>query len=234
MAKVSEVKSYTIKQLPKELRPRERLMREGPAGLSNAELIAILLGSGSKGQTAMQMAQGLLAKFGGLLAFNRISYLDLSNFTGIGLAKASQIIAAIELGKRLAKTEANQQFEAHSPQAVANYLRPQLSHLDREHFWVLLLNSKNKLIGEENSAKGTLNQTIVHPRELYKSAIKAGAAAVIVAHNHPSGAVEPSAEDIKVTKRLEEAGKVIGIELLDHIIIGHSGYFSFKEKNLLL
>jgi len=233
MEKTTEVKSYTIKQLPIELRPRERLIAAGAASLSDAELIAILLGSGRKGHSAVKLAEELLVKTAGLFSLSSLSYFELSNFDGIGKAKAVQIMAAIELGKRLAKTKANFGFQASSPQAVAAYLMPQMSHLDREHFRVLLLNSKNQLIGEENSAKGSLNQTIVHPRELYKTAIKAGAAAVIVAHNHPSGSVEPSAEDIKVTKRLAEAGKIIGIELLDHIIIGHSAYLSFKEKSLL-
>jgi len=233
MEKTTEVKSYTIKQLPIELRPRERLIAAGAASLSDAELIAILLGSGRKGHSAVKLAEELLVKTAGLFSLSSLSYFELSNFDGIGKAKAVQIMAAIELGKRLAKTKANISFQASSPQAVAAYLMPQMSHLDREHFRVLLLNSKNQLIGEENSAKGSLNQTIVHPRELYKTAIKAGAAAVIVAHNHPSGSVEPSAEDIKVTKRLAEAGKIIGIELLDHIIIGHSAYLSFKEKSLL-
>lgn len=233
MKQATEKERFTIKQLPEELRPRERLIKEGAASLSNADLLAILLGSGYRGQSAMQLAQIMLTKLGGLLAFGNLSASELSSFTGIGPAKTAQIIAALELGKRLAKTVANHHFQAHSPQAVANYLMPQMRHLDREHFWVLLLNSKNQLIGEENSAKGSLNQTVVHPRELYKAAIKAGAAAVIVAHNHPSGSVEPSAEDLAVTQRLVEAGKILGIELLDHIIIGQGCYLSFKEKNLL-
>lgn len=233
MEKTTEVKNYTIKELPVELRPRERLIAFGAASLSDAELLAILLGSGRKGQSAVKLAEELLVKTAGLFSLNSLGYFELSNFAGIGPAKAGQIMAAIELGKRLAKTKANYSFQANSPQAVAAYLMPQMSHLDREHFRVLLLNSKNQLIGEEDSAKGSLNQTIVHPRELYKTAIKAGAAAIIVAHNHPSGSVEPSAEDIKVTKRLAEAGKIIGIELLDHLIIGDSAYLSFKEKSLL-
>ncbi|MEW6622593.1 MAG: DNA repair protein RadC [Bacillota bacterium] len=218
----------TVKELPEDLRPRERLIKYGPSSLSSAELLAIILGTGNKRETALDVAARILHHCGGLRGLGNISIKDLGSFTGIGLAKCTQIMAAIELGSRIYKEETVIKPKIKCPSDVVNLVMD-MQFLDREHFKVLYLSTKNHVIGIEEVSIGSLNSSIVHPREVFKGAIEKSAAAVILSHNHPSGDPEPSKEDIQVTRRLFEAGQLLGIEVLDHIIIGDGCFRSLKE-----
>ncbi|WP_227767645.1 RadC family protein [Zhaonella formicivorans] len=223
----------TIKEMPEELRPRERMLKAGPHSLSNSELLAILLRTGSRKESALDLASRILKEKEGLQFLADAALEELVGIQGVGLAKAAQIKAAVELGKRLAAYKGEQRFTVESPASAANLLMDEMRFLDREHFRAILLNTKNHVLGTETISIGSLNSSIVHPRELFKQAIKKSAAALILAHNHPSGDPTPSREDVEVTKRLLEAGKIIGIEILDHLVIGNGIYVSFKERGLI-
>ena len=227
-----ERRRYTIKELPPELRPRERLLAEGPEALSSAELLGILLGIGSKEQTAVELGQQVISESGGLFGLHAASVHDLQEVHGIGEAKACIVLAAVEFGKRLGRVRNPGRPVISSPEDVDGLLRGRIANLDRENFVVVLLNTKNEVIAFPTISVGTLSASLVHPREVFKPAIRASAAGVILAHNHPSGRVEPSREDREVTGRLEEAARIIGIEVLDHVILG-DGYFSMKEHGIL-
>ncbi|MDV2581125.1 DNA repair protein RadC [Alkalibacillus haloalkaliphilus] len=222
-----------IRDVPASDRPRERLIEVGPQALSNQELIAILIGSGSKGQSALSLATRLLKHFEGLLLLRDASINELTSINGIGVAKAVQLMAALELGKRIHTYKTSDQYVIKSPEDGANFLMEDLRGLKQEHFVALYLNTKNQIIHRRTIFIGSLNSSIVHPREVFKEAIKHSAASVICAHNHPSGDPSPSNEDVHVTRRLYESGKVVGIELLDHLVIGDHKYISMKEKGYL-
>jgi len=225
-------KKPTLKEMPQHLRPRERLLREGPGALSEAELLAILLRTGTRRETALDLAHRLLSRPEGL-AFLAIAPLEeLQKERGVGLAKAAQIKAALELGRRLNHFIFHQE-PIKGPQDVARLLMDQMRFLDREVFRTVSLNVKNRIIAIDTVSVGSLNSSLVHPREVFKDPIRRSAAAIILVHNHPSGDPSPSEEDVGVTRRLVEAGRILGIQVLDHIIIGDGVYFSFKEKNLL-
>jgi DNA repair protein RadC len=221
----------TIKDMPTDLRPRERLLKEGAQVLNDAELLAILLRTGTDGSTVLELAAMVLANFG-LRGLLQASIEELSGINGIGPAKAAQIKAALELGKRIAMNAAEELVVIKTPEDAVGLVMEGMRHLDREQFKALLLNTKNQVIGQEVISIGTLNSSIVHPRELFKSAIKRSAAAIILVHNHPSGDPSPSREDIDVTERLIEAGRIIGIRVLDHLIIGDNRFNSFKAQGL--
>lgn len=223
----------TIKDLPVDLRPRERLRREGAETLSDIELLAILLRTGTATFSAIDLATAMLGRFDSLKSLVQASVEELSSIKGIGLAKASQIKAALELGKRLAGAGAPVRVKISCPEDVVKLVMEEMRYLDREHFRALLLNTKNQVIFQDLISIGNLNSSTVHPRELFKNAIKKSAAALILIHNHPSGDPTPSKEDVEITRRLSETGKIIGIEILDHIIIGDNNYISFKTKGLL-
>ena len=223
---------YTIKQLPPELRPRERLLSEGPEALSSAELLAILLGTGSKENTAVSLAGQVIAESGDLFGLHGVSVHDLLGLHGIGEAKACIILAAVEFGKRLGRVRNPGRPVISSPEDVDGLLRGRIANLDRENFVAVLLNTKNEVIEFPTISVGTLSASLVHPREVFKPAIRASAAGIVLAHNHPSGQVGPSREDREVTRRLKEAAEIIGIEVLDHVILG-DGYFSMKEHGIL-
>jgi len=223
----------TIKELPPQMRPRERLIQEGADVLSDNELLAILLRTGTRTATAVDLASYILAKFGGLRALLDASVEELSSVKGVGPAKAVQIKAALELAKRLAMISPGKRPKVKSPEDVAGLVMEKLRYLDREHFMAFLLNTRHEVLCQETISIGTLNSSTVHPRELFKNAIKRSAAALILLHNHPSGDPTPSQEDIEVTRRLEKAGKIIGIEVLDHVIIGDNRYTSFKAEGLI-
>jgi DNA repair protein RadC len=223
---------YTIKELPPELRPRERLLDEGPEALSSAELLGILLGIGTKERTAVELAQQVISESGGLFALHGVGVHDLQGVHGIGEAKACIILAAVEFGKRLGRVRNPGRPVISSPEDVDGLLRGRIANLDRENFVVVLLNTKNEVLGFPTVSVGTLSASLVHPREVFKPAIRASAAGVVLAHNHPSGRVGPSREDREVTRRLREASEIIGIEVLDHVILG-DGYFSMKEHGIL-
>lgn len=216
-----------------ELRPRERLLKEGPQLLSDIELLAIMLRTGSTGLSAVELATVLLGRFGGLKQLLDVSTEELSEFKGMGPAKVAQIRAALELGRRVAMATAWDKPAIKSPENAAALVMEEMRHLDREHFWALLLNTKNQVLSREIVSIGTLNSSAIHPRELYKAAIRRSAAGVILVHNHPSGDPTPSQQDIDVTKRLIEAGNIIGINVLDHLIIGDNKFVSFKARGLM-
>ncbi len=222
-----------IRDMPQEERPRERLAKYGAEALSNAELLAIILRTGMKGGTAIDLANKLLNHFNGnLKAIVSADMNELSKIKGLGFAKAAQIKAAFELSKRINYLQDN--IRISSPKDAAEFLMPKLRYLDKEHFFVLCLDTRNKLIGNEVKVSvGSLNASIVESREIFKAAIAKNAAVVILAHNHPSGDPTPSNEDIAVTKRVVNAGDVIGIKVNDHIIIGDGKYVSMKERGLI-
>ena len=227
------MESFMIRDLPFEERPRERLLSEGATFLSNAELLAILLRTGSRGQSALGLAQMILQQTQGLKLLNEITVEELMSIHGIGESKAIQILASIELGKRIAKAKHVKLDPILSPSDCVSFLSAEMKHLTQEHFVVLFLDTKNYIIGKKTIFIGSLNKAIVHPREVFKEAIKRSSASVICAHNHPSGDPTPSQQDIQLTHRLYEAGELIGIKLLDHLIIGDEQFTSLKEKGYL-
>jgi DNA repair protein RadC len=229
---LEERRRYTIKQLPPELRPRERLLEAGPSALSDGELLGLLFGIGSREKTAVELAGEVLSEAGGLHGLYDVSVHELMRVNGIGEAKACITLAAVELGRRIGQVRNPGRPMISSPADVERLLRGRIAHLDRENFVVVLLNTKNEVIETSTVSVGTLGASLVHPREVFKPAVRASAASVILAHNHPSGKVEPSQEDREVTKRLGEAAGILGIEVLDHVIVG-DGYFSMKEHGML-
>lgn len=224
----------TIKELPEDERPREKLLRFGKEFLSNGELLAILIGTGTKDRSALTLANSILA-----MEKQGLSYLvdctaeELCKIEGIGIAKSCKLIAAIELGKRIAGLIGEKRYTAGSPEEVASLYMEEMRHLKKEYFKVLFLNTKNEIISSENTSIGNLNSSIVHPREVFRNAVRKGAASIIVIHNHPSGNPLPSQNDLDITRRLKEAGQLIGIPLLDHLIIGDGVFVSLKEKMLM-
>ncbi|MBM4135898.1 MAG: JAB domain-containing protein [Nitrospira sp.] len=230
---MSKESSFTVHDLPKQERPRERLQRFGPEALSAQELLALVIGRGTPGKSVVNIAQELLVKFGNIKAISEATIEELSKIKGIGLAKAAQIKASFELGKRQELEIELDDLDIKKPQDVVKAIRARIQDKAKEHFKLILLNTRNKIIGISTVSIGTLNTSLVHPREVFKDAIMHNAASVVLAHNHPSGDTEPSENDLTITKRLAEAGKILGIEVLDHIIVTKAGFFSFKEKGLL-
>ncbi len=229
-----EYETKTIKNMPASEQPREKLLNNGVESLSNAELIAILLATGTKEITAINLAENILNYSNdGIRYLTETTVEELSNIRGMGLAKSAQLIAAVELGKRIALTTKVNNYRIKSPMDVSSLLMEELRYKKKEYFNILLLNTKHELISIENISIGSLNASIVHPREVFQRAIKRSSSSIILVHNHPSGDPSPSNEDIKITKRLQEAGSIIGIEVLDHIIIGDGTYCSLKEREFL-
>lgn len=218
-----------IKDLPKVDRPREKLEKYGPEKLSNSELLAILLGTGVKGVNVVELSNKILRKFsnGGLA---KASFKELKNTFGLGEAKACEISACFELGRRLLQNK--QSALLLTPKDVWDELKDIRDH-KKEHFVVFFLDSRNQEIKREIISVGSLNANLVHPREIFEPAVRHLAAQIVIAHNHPSGDPEPSEEDLIITKRLSEAGKIMGIEIIDHIIVTKTDRFSFKEKALI-
>jgi len=222
-----------IRDLPKEERPRERLMQVGAHLLSNPELLAIILRTGSKQQSALNLAQSILNKSGGIKGLNDISVEELMEIPGVGSSKGVQILAAIELGKRAFKEASTQEINLLKPEDCYKFLAPEMKHLTQEHFVALYLNTKGGLIAQKTISIGTLDRAIVHPRELFREAVKRSAASIIVAHNHPSGDPKPSTADLFLTQSLVEAGQLMEIPISDHIIIGDGDYRSLMSMGLL-
>ncbi len=221
-----------MKELPEDLRPRERLFKEGPEVLTIAELLAVLLRTGTNSMNALDLAALLLTKSGGLLGLAEISVEDLCSFKGLGPAKAAQLKAAVELGRRLSAESPSPRPVIKFPGDVYNLLKERIRYWDREHFMAIFLNTKHHVIAVETVSVGSLSSSLVHPRELFKNSIKRSAAALILVHNHPSGDPTPSREDIEITRRLVEAGNIIGIQVLDHVIVGENGFVSLKEHGI--
>ncbi|MDP3722948.1 MAG: DNA repair protein RadC [Candidatus Omnitrophota bacterium] len=223
----------TVTDLPLSERPRERLVRVGAEALSEQELLACVLGRGVAGESVLVSARRLLAAFGTLRGIASASVEQLSGIHGIGQAKAVQLKASAEIARRLAPAPEGGRPVIDNMEVAAALLRPHLLDKQKEHVVALLLDQRHRLIRMSPIAVGSLSASIIHPREVFKEAIAASAAAVIIAHNHPSGDPEPSAEDLRVTHRLAEAGAILGIELLDHLIVARAGVLSLKAAGLM-
>ncbi|MCY8959410.1 RadC family protein [Bacillus atrophaeus] len=222
-----------LRDFPENEKPRERLLQYGAENLANNELLAILLRTGTKKESVMDLSNRLLHSFEGLRLLKEASVEELSGISGIGLVKAVQILAAMELGSRIHKFANEEKYVVRSPEDGANFVMEDMRFLTQEHFVCLYLNTKNEVIHKRTIFIGSLNSSIVHPREVFKEAFKRSAASFICIHNHPSGDPTPSREDIEVTRRLFECGNLIGIELLDHLVIGDKKFVSLKEKGYL-
>lgn len=225
--------TVAIKELPTEERPRERLIRYGPQALSTAELLAIVLRTGTKERSAIGLAEMLLSEHEGLRGVANATVDELTRIKGIGPVKGVQVLACVELGRRLAAHTNEPRPIIRSPEDAALLLMPELRDAAKEHFKSVLLDTKNRVIKILTVSVGSLDASIVHPREVFKDAIAASAASLLVAHNHPSGDPTPSAEDKQVTKRLVEAGQMLGIEVLDHLILGDGRWISLKERGMM-
>lgn len=224
---------FTVNDLPRQERPRERLIKFGVEALSSQELMAVLIGRGVANNSVMTIAQELIATYGSVRAISEATMEELSRVKGIGPAKAAQIKACFELGKRQDFDTDRIDLVISSPDAVGRLISSTIRDKAKEHFKLILLNTRNRVIRIAHVSTGTLNASLVHPREVFKEAIRHSAASVIIAHNHPSGDTEPSSEDLRITKKLVEAGRLLGIEVLDHVIVGKGRPFSFKERNLI-
>ena len=226
----------SLKEMPEDDRPQEKMMRFGAKSLSNAELIAVIIRTGTREATSVEVGRKIMQYLNNDLSyFHQVDVLELQrnkNLAGIGIVKACQIKAAIELGLRM-KQKDSIDVKITSPQDIADLLMEEMQYLKQECFKIILLDTKNKVIKVEGISVGILNASLVHPREVFIKAIRQHSAAIVLAHNHPSGDPEPSAEDKNITKRLCDAGELLGIAVLDHIIIGRGTYLSFKQEKLI-
>lgn len=225
-----QILPYTIHQMPENERPRERLKQYGPEAISSAELIAIILGSGTKGCSVLQMAQDLLVRFGSLQNFAEASLEELQQVKGLGIAKAIQLKAALSLGIRASKQTIFHKFKILHPLHAYHYIKDELEHENRELVIVLLQDSKGGVLSHQVISIGTFSQALVHPREVFRPAIRHHAASLVLVHNHPSGDPTPSNEDIEVTRILIEAGYLMDIPLNDHLVVGHGSYVSLRQE----
>lgn len=221
-----------IRELPVQERPRERLKKYGAASLSNAELLAIILRTGAVSESVLNLSAKLLARFGGLSGLAKAGFGELCMERGLAEAKASQLKAALELGRRLLSTQPEERMVVRSPQDVANLLQAEMSFLEQEELRLVLLNSKNQVLAISQLYKGSVNTSLIRVSELFREAVRENCPALVVVHNHPSGDPNPSPEDIKITEQIVKAGKLLDIEVLDHLIIGHQRYVSLKERGL--
>jgi DNA repair protein RadC len=224
--------TLTIREFPESERPRERLRRYGPNSLSNGELIAILFRTGLEGENVLALGTRVLAEAGGLSGLARVSYDELCEKKGVSEAKACQLLAALELGKRVASLSPDDRPVVRTAGDIAQLLIAEMSVLERERFRVVLLNSKNQVVGIEELYSGSVDTAVVRPAEVFASAVRKTCVAIAVVHNHPSGDPTPSQEDIQITRRLAEAGRSLDIELVDHLIIGQGRWVSLRERGL--
>lgn len=224
----------SIKFLAEDDRPREKFVQKGRNSLSDAELLAIIMGSGNREDSAVELARKILDSVGN--NWHNLSLLqisDLMKFKGIGEAKAISICAALEIGRRKASQEVAEKIQISSSSDLFKVLHPHLGDLQTEQFWAIFLNQNNRILGKNHLSTGGINQSVVDVRILFKTALEHFATAIVVAHNHPSGNLKPSQEDLKITKQITEAGKILNIQLLDHLIISQNSYFSFADESLL-
>ncbi len=222
----------TIHDMPTGERPRERLQHYGAEALSTAELMAILLRTGSRGENVLDLATRLLIEFDGLGGLARASFNELSAVKGVGQAKAAQLKAGLEIGRRLLVAAPHERPQITSPADAANLLMLEMAHLEQEHLRVLLLDTKNRVQASPTIYKGNVNTSVIRIAELFREAIRHNSTAMIAVHNHPSGDPTPSPEDVQVTRHIVEAGNLLDIEVLDHLIIGQGRYVSLKERGL--
>ncbi|MFQ5684452.1 MAG: DNA repair protein RadC [Candidatus Binatia bacterium] len=229
------VRYRTIKEWPEEDRPREKLLNKGAEALTDAELLAIILrtGNASTGESALDHARLLLGHFGGLRGVDEAPPNELKSVKGIGPAKTAQLKAGLEIARRLRRSKWKAGESLRSSEDVFRYFQERLAKKKHEIFYVVLLTNKNRKIREVKISEGSLTASLVHPREVYNPVIRESAAAVIFVHNHPSGDPTPSPEDREITHRLKEVGEVMGVRVLDHVVIGHDGYFSFNDRGIL-
>lgn len=225
-----DIKKARIKDLPKDERPRERLEKKGVVALSDAELLAILIRTGTKEASALDLAKGIISKAGGLEKLLSMDFKELSRIKGIGKSKAASILASIELGRRAMREKGMEKMKIKGPEDVFSFLFPRFKGAKNEKFGILILDTKNHIKSEKIISEGDLQASIVNTREIFHYALIELAASIILFHNHPSGDPTPSDYDKEVTKKAISAGKIMGIEVLDHIIIGNGIYYSFKEK----
>ena len=238
-----DTNAFTINDLPLSERPRERLISKGPSSLSTPELLSLLLGSGTKGESVFSLSHRILKSYGSLFKIQNASIEDLKKIRGMGDAKAAKLKACIEIARRMAieervfeESEAMKRRNSDtitSPDKLFEIIKSKITQFSKEHFFVVSLDTRNNLIGVDEISVGTLTASLVHPRETFESAIRRHAAKIIISHNHPSGETDPSDDDMKITRRLVDAGKIMGIEVLDHIIVTKTSYLSFKEQLLI-
>lgn len=227
------MENNSIKELPENERPQERLYRYGAEALSNSELLAIILRTGNRNQNVVALSSKIIKQRGGLNGLLSTSFEEYLKISGVGNAKASQLMALSELSKRFKSYKSGDEYKINSPESAAYYVMEELRYLKQEILKVLFLDIKNKVIYEKNITVGTLDSSLVHPREVFKEAIIKNSAGIILIHNHPSGDPTPSKEDIEVTRRIAKCGEVIGIKLVDHIIIGDGIFISLKQKEVI-
>ncbi|WP_291560156.1 MULTISPECIES: RadC family protein [unclassified Clostridium] len=225
--------NFKLTDLPKNERPRERLFRYGAYALSNAELLAIILRTGSQKEDVLSLCNRIISDCNGLNGLLSCDTQDFLSLCGIGEAKAAQLIALSEISKRFKTFKSGDEYRITSAKSAAEYVMEDMRYLKKEYLKLIMLNSKNVVISVKHISVGSLNSSIVHPREVFLEAIKNSSASIIICHNHPSGDPTPSKEDISITNRLKECGKILGIEVLDHIIIGNGIYVSLKERAFL-
>lgn len=231
---MEENNHFSIKNWNEDDRPREKMLQKGRIALSDAELIAILIGSGSRSESAVSLSQRILASANNNLSeLGKCSIADLMHFKGIGEAKAITIVAAMELGRRRRTGEALERKKITTSNSVFEYFQPLIGELPHEEFWILYLNNSNKVIKSGQLSKGGITGTLVDVRLVFKEALQHGAVGIILAHNHPSGTLKPSQADIQLTKKLKIAGDSLDIKVLDHLIVTEKAYFSFADENLL-
>lgn len=222
-----------IKAMPVSERPRERMQQEGPQALSSAELIGILLSSGTQKMSAVELGQLIVSHQSEGLAFlKNCTIEELCAIKGVGMAKACKILAALELGKRVSAMDRHQRFKIRNPEDISRLVMEDMRFLQKEKFYILLLNTKHEVLHREEISVGSLNASIVHPREVFLAAIKKSCSSIILVHNHPSGDPTPSKEDVLITKRLIDAGRIIGIAVLDHVIVGDNIFSSLREMDV--
>jgi DNA repair protein RadC len=226
--------AYTpmLRDLPLDMRPRERMLLAGPGALSNAELLAILLRTGVPGESVIHVAENLLVRFCGLPGIAQANFEELYSVNGVGEAKATQLKAALEIGRRLLLALPQERLQIRSPSDVASMLMLEMSLLDQEHMRAVLLDTKNNVLRVATVYTGSLNTAVVRIGEVFREAIRANCASIIVVHNHPSGDPTPSPEDVRVTEMLVEAGKLLDVAVLDHVVIGRNRFVSLKERGL--
>lgn len=227
------MKTCKLNEYPEQMRPRERMEMFGAERLSDAELLAILLSTGYRESNVLELASQLLQMHRGITGLQDLSLSELTQQKGIGKAKATTILAAIELGKRVHNSTVAHRDTIHSSADAGILMESHMRHLDREQFSILLLNTNKGIISMETISIGTLDSSPVHPREVFKQAIRHSASSVILAHNHPSGVCQPSGKDIEITERMVTVGKIIGIDVIDHIIVGKDTYYSFQEHAMM-
>lgn len=229
----NKIKETNIQVIPTESRPRERMEEYGPKVLADHELLAIILRTGTRDQNVLSLALSVIREVENLYMFRHTSLQELMKIPGIGRVKATEILAAIEFGGRIARTSQVKEGTVISSSWVGNYLLKEMSNLTQEHVVALYLNTKNEIVKKETIFVGSLNSAVAHPREIFKGAVRYSAARIIIAHNHPSGNTEPSEADYSFTRRMVDAGEIMGIEVIDHFIIGETEYLSLKEHGLM-